>query len=366
MTLVILKPTLACNAACRYCSAAHEGSCGVMTQEVLHQTLNLFGAWAQRRGGGRLRLLWHGGEPLLMGSNFWEGVLEASERLGSSLGIQVEHSLQSNGTLVTAEKLPMLAQLLGPKGTVGTSFDPLPGIRELKGQPEGSYRARWDAAMSLLREAGIRYGILCVVHRLSLPRLDELYRDLRATHPEAGLRFNPLYRQGRAHEEGVWGDLGLTPSQWGDALRVLHGAWTREGRPASIQPFAPWDTLHRTGEWRLSCESSGNCAQTHFGVDPDGQVYLCGRSADGGTLRYGSVFDLDVDAIQNHPMRQMVSNRKVFLRRTSCRECPWWAYCHGGCVNDGILAQGTPFAPTSMCEGLRAFFEATFPSARAS
>ena len=51
--------------------------------------------------------------------------------------------------------------------------------------------------------------------------------------------------------------------------------------------FLPSSMRRTPGGWRLSCECSGRCVDSHFGVDPEGRVCLCGRSADGGTFRFG-------------------------------------------------------------------------------
>ena len=362
MTTVILKPTDACNARCRYCSAAHQAGAKVMSAESLQAVFRLFGEWASRYGRNRLHFIWHGGEPLLMPASFWEEVLAGEDQLRKR-GITVGNGIQTNATRISPESIPVLKRLLGLEGVVGTSMDPIPGIRELHGGPEGLYQTRWDEAIRLLEGAGIRYGLVYVVHRLALPRLVEGYQQLRGRHPGAGIRFNPLYRQGRADEPEVWGDLGITAEQWGAALSALHGAWVDDGRPARILPFGPWWQLHEEGRWHLSCECSGRCYASHFGVNPDGAVHLCGRSADGGSFPFGQAAELTAEALHHHPHRQLLANRGVYLKRTSCRGCPWWLYCHGGCVNDGLLEHGTPFAPTSFCPGLRDFFDRTFDPA---
>ncbi len=364
MTTVIIKPTDGCNARCRYCSAAHLGAARRMSPETLRDVFRLFGDWALGPGRGRLCFIWHGGEPLLMPPSFWEEVFLGQDAVLAARGIQVENRIQTNATLIRSESIPFLKRLLGDRGTVGTSADPLPGIRELKGIPDGLYVNAWDEGVRLLREAGIRYGILYVVHRESLPRLEEVYRHFRSRHPGIGIRFNPLYRQGRACEDGVWDDLGITAEGWGRALAVLHAEWNRDGRPADVHPFGPWARLHDEGKWRLSCECSGKCASSHFGVDPGGSVHLCGRSADGGTFRFGEAGGLTAEALRDHPLRRELGNRMVYLRRTYCRDCPHWLYCHGGCVNDAVLAHGTPFAPTSFCAGLKAFFEEAYGPGR--
>lgn len=364
MTTVIIKPTDGCNAHCRYCSAAHPGAARLMTTGVLRDVFRLFGDWALRSGRGRLSFIWHGGEPLLMPPSFWEEVFRGQEALLANRGIPFENRIQTNATLISPDSLPLLKRLLGEGGTVGTSADPLPGIRELKGRPAGDYGEAWERAVRLLGSAGIRYGILYVVHRSSLPLLEEVYRLLRTAHPDVGIRFNPLYRQGRAGEAETWSDLGITSQEWGQALVTLYEAWVTDGRPPNVQPFGPWWRFHTEGKWRLSCESSGKCASNHFGVDPDGAIHLCGRSADGGMFRFGEAGGLTAEALHDHPLRRALGNRAVYLRRTACRECQYWAYCHGGCVNDGVLGHGTPFAPTSFCAGLRAFFDHSFGTSR--
>jgi uncharacterized protein len=360
VTTIILKPTDGCNARCRYCSAAHVGAAKVMSTRTLRATFSLFGDWALRTGQKRLHFIWHGGEPLLMPPAFWEEVLQGEAELLSERGIAVENGIQTNATRITPEWIPLLRRLLGDRGVVGTSVEPMPGIRELKGAPDGAYATRWTEAIAVLRAAQIRYGIVYVVHRHVLPHLEATYQALREQHPQAGIRFNPLYRQGRAEESPVWDDLGITSEEWGAALARLHPIWRAEGAPPNILPFGPWSQLHGKGTWRLSCECSGKCSSSHFGVDPDGQVYLCGRSADGATFHFGEVGGLSAQTLQEHPLRRTLANRSVYLKRTACRDCPWWSYCHGGCVNDAVLAHGSAFAPTSFCAGLKAYFEQVF------
>jgi uncharacterized protein len=362
MTTVILKPTDGCNARCRYCSAAHPGAARRMDPATLEAVFALFGDFALSHGTGALKFIWHGGEPLLMPPAFWDDVARFQAEL-ERRGVRVENGIQTNLTLLRPETIPILKRLLGSRGSVGTSADPLPGIRELTGAPEGRYGERLEAALRLLKAEDIRYGILFVVHRLALPDLGGLYRSFRASHPEAGLRFNPLYRQGRASDDRVWDDIGITAEEWGQALVDLHEAWDADGRPASTQPFGPWQRLQERGEWQLSCECSGKCATSHFGVDPDGGVFLCGRSVDGASFRFGQAGTLTAGALFDHPIRRTIENRRVYLRKTSCRDCPWWLHCHGGCVNDAVLGSGTPFAPTTFCPGLRTFFEKTYTPA---
>jgi len=364
MATLIVKATEACNGRCAYCAAEAARERGTLSPDDLARTLELFRDAALRRGRKTIHIIWHGGEPLLLPDAFYERALSLEEEILGRAGIRVENRMQSNLTLLSPERVPLLARLLGPRGVVGTSIDPVPGIRKLAG-PDGAaaYDERWSAATRLLRERGIRYGIVYVVHRLSLGRLAEIYRTLRSDHPGAGIRFNPIYREGKAREgDGL--DLAISAEEWGEALIGLHRIWREDGRPANILPFSAWEDCGHDRKMHPSCETSGCCARDHWGIDPRGSVFLCGRSADGDRLQYGNVRDLDAESLLRHPLRQSLANRAAWLRDGPCRGCRWWDRCRGGCTNDAWLAAATPFAPTGWCAGLKRFFEAELTEGR--
>jgi len=361
MTTVIVKPTSRCNARCRYCAAAHERKAKSMSPGLLRPLFELFRSWVEKTGGSKLCFIWHGGEPLLMPDGFWKEVLKAQEEVFGGGAVSVVNRIQTNLTLLTPRRLPVLKQLLGQEGAVGTSVELLPGIRELAGAPQGLYARRLSEAIELLRKAGIRFGLIYVVHRLSLPKLPWIYRELRRMYPEAGLRFNALYREGRARREATWEDLGITAEQWGEALLALYRAWRSDGSPRNVQPFGPWQELYDTGRFRLSCECSGRCAADHFGVDPEGNVYLCGRAADARIFRFGRLGEIGSEDLLNDPLRRSLLNRKRYLQLGHCAGCPWWSFCHGGCPTEAATNSGGITSPTSFCRGLKNFFQEVFP-----
>ena len=246
MTTVILKPTDGCNARCRYCSAAHPGEARKMTPGTLEEVLDLFGGWALEQGPRDLKFIWHGGEPLLMPESFWEAVFRGQDRL-QRRGLRIVNGIQTNATLIRPASIPFLKHLLGERGAVGTSADPLPGFRELKGAPDGRYAEVLAASLGLLREAGLRYGILFVVHRQALDSLPEIYRTFRDQHPDAGLRFNPLYRQGRATDAGTWEDLGITAGNGARLSSPCTGPGTRTVAPRMSTPSGPGSACRRGG-----------------------------------------------------------------------------------------------------------------------
>ena len=85
---IIIKPTEACNGTCVYCSA--DGTLGkvkILPRERLGRLFEIFADWL--RGGQRrsLRFLWHGGEPMLCGPEYYAEVMREQKRVfGDDIG----------------------------------------------------------------------------------------------------------------------------------------------------------------------------------------------------------------------------------------------------------------------------------------
>jgi uncharacterized protein len=99
LELLVLQPTPFCNINCSYCYLPDRQSTKRMASATLQQALN----WVFTSGLVRapFSLLWHAGEPLVMPVDFYE---EAMALLGQAnrSGVRVDHSFQTNATLIDA------------------------------------------------------------------------------------------------------------------------------------------------------------------------------------------------------------------------------------------------------------------------
>jgi len=93
---LIIKVVSTCNLACRYCDADiysnHRMSLDTVSQ-IITKALDY---------ADRVEFIWHGGEPLLMGIQFYEKVVELQKRYRRK-GQTIENALQTNGTLINQE-----------------------------------------------------------------------------------------------------------------------------------------------------------------------------------------------------------------------------------------------------------------------
>ncbi len=361
---LIIKPTTACNAKCIYCSAWKEGAnSSWMTDETLKTLMERLEESVVSAGmPKKINFTWHGGEPLLVGNEFYFKVMDLQEKLLKSRGVEVENSIQTNLLALDEEKAKMLTKLLmkadGTMSGVGTSFDPIPEVRMMK---SGEYESLWFRALELLEKHSIPYGVICVVHKMSLGKEEFIFNYLAEKCPGKGTRYNPIYEEGRATEEESY---HITSMEWGEFMVNLYRLWEAGGKKEKMEPLMEWENYHYRGVHELCCEAESRCAINHLGIDTDGTVYSCGRGIDRGTRPYGNLMEEPLSRILDSTHRRQIENRRVFLQDTDCAGCDWWTYCHGGCYIDSEISYDNIFHKTRWCAGRRHFFETIFGEPR--
>ncbi len=355
--LFIVKPTAACNGACVYCSAYKEDASRRprMTLDVLSLLFQRVREYLEEVEHRRVRFLWHGGEPMLMGPAFYREVLRLSREVEADTGVSVHHAMQSNITLVTDRILPVLKELLS-NGRLGSSYDPVPGIRLLR--TGSSYEDAWRRGFEKLRAAGIRVGVVYVAHKLSLGRAEEIYHQFKSLGV-TGIRLNPLYASGLGKHVR---HLHISPREWGEFLYEMWEVWNRDGRRFRVAPLGGWEAALSGRKARLACSYSGHCTVGFTGVDADGTLYSCGRSMDSEYLPFGNLADDPLSALFAGQARRVFLNRQEWLLQGECAGCRWWPVCHGGCPNDSLLAYGDMLRKTYWCDGIRLFLEKAYGS----
>ncbi len=345
MATVIFKPTEACNARCIYCEVVKKTRgpkrMTFKTLELFFQRVNEF---LVERPQEEMEIIWHGGEPLLLGPGYFERALDYQEKHCSGTASRIEHSIQSNLTLLSREFLDPLRRL--GITSLGSSYDPISNIRGLGAQRDWrAYNRRFLDAIVLLEEEGFNWGVVYVVTRQSLANPLEIFNFLTNMSPKRGLRFNPILVYGDGLEH-----LKISPAEYAAFLGTIFPVWWRHRADFGyVEPFASL-VQSRVGDGKsLTCTDSGACASSHLNVLPDGRASHCGRSADWGLLDYGSIRDKSFAQILADPQREVLQQRVAVLPETECKGCRVWDFCHGGCPLDAWFAAGSFLHKSGWC-----------------
>lgn len=216
---VMAKPTGArCNLDCAYCfflrkERLYPGSAFRMSDEVLESYIRQTLA---AHGGPEVSIAWQGGEPTLMGLDFFRRAVDI-ERAALRPGLTVGNTLQTNGVLLDDEWCEFLRQ---NRFLVGLSLD---GPRELHdayrrdkaGNPVFDKVVR---AVRLMQKHQVEFNVLCTVNAVNSQHPLEVYRFFRDELGARYLQFIPIVEkdegQGTGDEAGTSDQSSGTSGQW--------------------------------------------------------------------------------------------------------------------------------------------------------
>jgi uncharacterized protein len=169
--LLILQSTSFCNIDCEYCILPHRDKKQVLTTDTLSSIIEHL--LRDNLLSSSLTILWHTGEPLVPGIQFYKEHFDVISQLFPD-NIAVTHSLVTNGTLINADWCEFF---LENRIRVGVSCDGPSEIHDLhrttrSGDPTLSKVVR---GINLLNQHGVDFYILSVLTERSLRNPNLLY-----------------------------------------------------------------------------------------------------------------------------------------------------------------------------------------------
>lgn len=373
---LLAKPTGAvCNLDCDYCfflskEMLYPGSRFRMADDVLEAYLHqLIDAHA---GMPEVTIAWQGGEPTLMGLDFFRRSVEIV-RARLEPGQQALHTIQTNGTLLDAEWAEFFRE---HDVLVGVSIDGPREIHDAFRVTKGG-RGSFDrvmAGLQCLRDAGVEWNALTTIHAANAGRGLDVYRFLRDGCGARFVQFIPIIeRVPEAAPDGAvpwssWRDRPLyvqsgdavtgrsvTGEQYGRFLIDVFEEWVRRDvGDVFVQMFdvalANW-----AGEPPALCIHSETCGRA-LALEHTGDLYACDHFVEPDFL-LGNIAERTLAEMVASPEQVAFGAAKRDTLPRYCLDCDVRFACHGGCPKDRFVA--TPAGEPGLnvlCPGYQAFF----------
>lgn len=356
MATLILKVTEKCNSNCYYCDVVWKQKIGqTMSLDTLETVFIRVDEYLQHHAGEQVQILWHGGEPLLPGSDYYRQAISLFNKNCPETKNRVNHSIQTNLTCFNEEFVDIFRSL--GIGAVGTSYDPEPHVRGPgKRIDSDKYNRKFMQALAILEGNGFGWGMIYVVTRKSLEKPLDVFYFLTNLCMSGGFNMNPVL----IYDEERKG-IAIRPEEYVDFLGAIFPVWWKHReRYPDVQPFKNLVRTIIEGQPSLGCVESGDCSYNYLNVAPDGETSQCGRSADWGLLQYGNIKDKSVEEILCNHQRNQLEERVKKLKGKNCRECRFWELCHGGCPLDAYSKHKGFMFKSEWCESRRSFIEKYF------
>jgi uncharacterized protein len=352
---VFVKPIGSiCNLGCSYCyylDKEHlypEGGSFRMPDEVLEEyVIQHIDASPE----AVIRFSWHGGEPTLLGLDFFRRVVELQRRHRPP-DRRIVNGIQTNGTLLDED----WCRFLAAEGfAVGLSLD---GPRELHDRfrvtkDGGPTHERTMRGYELLQEHGVYTDVLCVVNSHNVRSPLQVYRFFKRIGARY-ISFLPMVEPDPEAEGGV-DPMSVPPGAWGEFLCAVFDEWRDNdiGR-VKVQVFEE-ATRTAFGQEHSLCIFRPTCGDIPV-VEHNGDFYSCDHYVDEGH-RLGNIAETPLVELLESPAQRGFGEAKLEDLPRYCRMCEVRDMCNGECPKNRFTEtpDGEP-GLNYLCEGYRRFF----------
>ena len=351
---VFAKPVgSVCNLECRYCyyvgkeDLFGKGGSTRMTDQILEKYI---AQHIEASPTPVIRFSWHGGEPTVLGLDYFQKIVALQSKCLPP-GRSIMNGIQTNGTLLDEE----WCRFLAAEGfSVGLSLD---GPKELHDpfrvdKSQGPTHERVMRGCGLLRQFGIPFDILCVVHALNVRHPLAVYRFFREIGANY-IGFLPLVE--REPVGNGASDRSVPAAALGDFLSTIFNEWlAHDIGQVQVQIFE--ETISTAfGRDHALCIFRKTCGNIPV-VEHNGDFFPCDHFVD-AAHRIGNILDTPlVELLEGSPQKSFGRAKLKRLPR-ACRACEVLDMCNGGCPKDRFLP--TPDGEDGLnylCEGYKRFF----------
>jgi len=354
-TLLIKPSGSDCNIDCEYCFYKDRPSqFGSGRQRMGGQVLDKLVRDYMRLGFPVSGFAWQGGEPTLMGVDFFGQAVELQKQYGTA-GQQVSNTLQTNGVLLDDDWCRFFAE---NNFLLGISID---GPKEFQDR----YRLDHSGAgtfnrvmrgIETCRKHGVEFSALILLNSSNVEHPQKLF-DFVVENDLTYLQFIPCVETDP--ETGKPAPFSITAKQYGDFLCKLFDLWYDYGpEKLNIRDFDSLVTHYVMGKHTI-CTYSKQCAGFVV-VEHTGDVFCCEFFVE-PQWRLGNILETSLEELANDKKKRAFARTKQKLSN-KCLVCNHLDICRGGCMKDRVRRNDEdPSRASYFCESYKQFFDYAAP-----
>ncbi len=370
-----------CNLNCTYCfylskqELLETDSQWRMSDETLEKFIKQY---IEGHNHKQIIFSWQGGEPTLLGLDFFKRVIELQKKYSPSY-VRCENDLQTNGTLLDDNWCRFLKE---NNFLVGLSID---GPRELHdfyrvgNDNKGSFD-RVVKSAKLLKKYGVRFATLTCINRKTSEHPLKVYRFLRDIIGSRQMQFIPIvepkdYFTTAPHKwksenmpiigtpaarpgnpESVVADWNVDPDKYGEFLIKVFNEWKKYDIRKINIPFFDSAVEQWSGKPSPLCIFAPICGKG-LALEHDGNVYSCDHYVY-PEYKLGNINNFNIKELAFAPKQEAFGYAKDSMLPNKCRQCKYLFACSGECPKNRFIRSedGEP-GLNYLCSGLYKYFD---------
>ncbi|HEY3706574.1 MAG TPA: anaerobic sulfatase-maturation protein [Terracidiphilus sp.] len=365
-----------CNLDCKYCFYLEKEKLYPGTREwaMPRETLERYvREYIAAQDTEEVHFAWQGGEPTLLGVDFFRTVVELQQQYAG--GKAIYNALQTNGTLLD----DAWGEFLAANGfLVGISID---GPREIHDfyrvdKGEAPTFDRVMRGLGKLKEHGVEFNTLTVVNRHNSAVPLEVYRFLKEIGSKF-LQFIPVVERRAARADGNGlvliepafaeaaevTDWSVEPMAFGVFLARIFDEWVKQDVGRTFVQMFDVALESWMGMEASLCVFRKTCGSA-LAMEHTGDVYSCDHFVY-PEHRLGNLAETGLEAMVSSPQQVAFGRAKLETLPRMCRQCEVRFACNGECPKHRFLhtPDGEP-GLNYLCAGYKHFFRHIDPYMR--
>ena len=376
---IMLKPAGSlCNLDCNYCyyldkADIYGGREPRMTEEMLEEVVREYIA---ANDVPEVTFNWHGGEPLVLGIDFYKKAIEFEQKYAG--GKIIHNTIQTNGTLLNREWTSLFRK---HNFLVGISIDGPQDIHDRYRKDKGR-NPTFDKVIrgiGLLYSAGVEFNTMSTVNKASEGRGLEVYQFLKSigSHymqfmPVLEHVKYPLDKNGKPvkgarlfivdpHESGAQiAPWSVSDVGFGKFMCDIFDYWVRNdvGRYYVNQFDATLANWY--GVQPGTCVYAETCGGNSV-IEHNGDLYPCDHFVYPKYL-LGNITEKSISDMMSSDLQVKFGIDKRNSLPSKCRRCEWLFTCHGECPKHRFNStEAGETGLNALCTGYKMFYSHVAP-----
>lgn len=376
---IMLKPAGSlCNLDCQYCyyldkSEIYGGHEPRMSIDMLETVVK---EYIGANDVPEVTFNWHGGEPLVLGLDFYKKALEFERKYAD--GKIIHNTLQTNGTLITDEWADFLAK---NDFLVGISIDGPADIHDRYRRDKGGYPT-FDRVMSglmNLQRAGAEYNTMSTVNKFSEGRGLEVYLFLKSLGSRF-MQFMPVVEhvkyptdaKGKMNkrlrpfivnpstEGAMLSPWSISDIAYGKFMCDIFDYWVRNDVGRYYVNLFDATLANWCGAMPGTCVHARVCGGNAV-IEHNGDLYPCDHFVYPEYL-LGNIRKTDIKTLMQSQKQTDFGLDKRSALPTKCARCKYLFACNGECPKHRFnRTENGETGLNALCMGYFKFFDHVAP-----
>ncbi len=353
-----------CNLACTYCYYLDKVK---MFDERSSMQLSLLEKVIEEyigiNGGDQVVFDWHGGEPLLLGLDFFRKVVELQRKYQGDK--KICNTIQTNGTLIDGDFAAFFKE---NNFLVGVSIDGPQDIHDRFRKDKGNNPTflKVMRGIEFLHRYAVDFNTLTTISKAGEGRGLDVYQFMKNIGSRY-MQFMPVFEYvnlvnnnvvSPGIEDSTLAKWSVAPIEYGRFMCDIFDYWVKHDVGSYFVNLFDSTLANYCGLNPGTCVYSETCGANAV-MEHNGDVYPCDHFVY-PNYKLGNLKENSLEEIVSSEKNMRFGIDKRNMLSNQCLMCKYYSVCHGECPKHRFSKTGL----NSLCDGLYHFFSHVDPYMR--